>query len=107
MLITKAIDALLELAVQKPVEYGWNQALRKDRVLYVLDKVGLKPDEIPPEFDAVYAHTLVEWGAVKKAEEINFFRHAEVQKAFRRAFDSDDDSGFEWETEGIVALLTS
>ncbi len=107
MIIIKAVDALIELAIQKPIEHGWNQALRQDRVLSILDKINLKPGEIDPDFDAVYAHTLVEWGAVKRAEEIRFFRHEEVQKAFRRSFDDIDDADFSWETEGIVELLAS
>ena len=105
MLIETAIGALIEMAVQKPIEHGWNQAMRKDRVLGLLDRLGLKPDEIPPDFDAVYAYTLVEWGVVKREDEIRFFRHDEVQKAFHRAFEPDDDSDFEWQTEGILELL--
>ena len=85
-LIDSVVGAIIELAVQKPIEGAWNRAQRNDRVISILQKVGLDPDRPPDDqFETLYAYALVEWGAFKPGELLNLFRDQHVRAAFERA----------------------
>ncbi len=85
------VNAISEI-VKKSAEKGWGALNRKDKVLEVLKKIGLKPGRPEPVFESVYAHSLVEYGLDQPESILNFFRHGDIQKAFQDSFIKNDFS---------------
>jgi len=84
--LSMIIGAIVELGIEGILE----KAKRREAVINVLDKVGLKLDEPPPDFDGVYAYTLVEHGVGKPKPTLDLFRHGFIHGAFRRSFERRD-----------------
>lgn len=97
-LITKAITEIVKASVQK----GWKGLKRQQKVLQILDKVGLKPNAPEPDFRAVYVYTLVEFGLEKDRAVLEFFNLAEIRSAFKRSFDSNDPSILHMEADDVI-----
>lgn len=92
------IGAIVEIGI----EGIWEKAKRREAVIGVLRKLGLKPDEPPPDFAGVYAYTLVEYGVGKPKPVLDFFRHEFIRDAFRRSFEGQDASILDREAESLV-----
>lgn len=105
-LIDAAVAALIELAVQSPIEGAWNQAQRRERSIRILQKVGLDPQRPPDaEFETLYTYTLVEWGAVKPPDVLKIFRDEHVRAAFERAMHTADPLVWEDEVQAVAERL--
>ena len=92
-LIESIAAAIIELAVQKPIEGTWNKAQRNDRVISILKKVGLDPKRPPDDkFKTLYAYTLAEWGAFKPDELLAFFRDQYVQDSFEESMQENESN---------------
>ena len=72
-LIKKVVEEILKKSAGK----AWKRATRNDRVLKVLGAMGLETGAPDPNFESVYAHTLIEYGIDKKQPVLNFFRHSQ------------------------------
>jgi len=94
-LIATAFDLILEHAKEK--------GKRSDKILKVLNAIGLKQDAPPSnDFDGVYAYTLVVYGIEKPKPILEFFRHEFIKSAFRKSFEQRDLSILEKETENFL-----
>ena len=80
-----------------PLRY---QLERKEIVIRLLKDANLSPDNIPPDFKAVYKHTLVEYSATKLKDSsierpeilAKFFRQEDIVQAFHKAFYQNDQT---------------
>jgi len=97
-LIKEIISAIAHSASEKT----WKGLTRKDKVLRILDAVCLKPGAPDPDFASIYAHTLVEYGIEKPAQILDFFRHEDIQGAFRASFEQNDFSILNKEAEYLI-----
>ena len=84
---------------------AWNSMTRKDKVLKILQSVSLK-GEPKPDFDSVYAHTLVQYGIEQPRLILDFFSHEDIQKAFKESFDKDDPSILHNEASALIEWNT-
>ncbi|MEW5986445.1 MAG: SUMF1/EgtB/PvdO family nonheme iron enzyme, partial [Chloroflexota bacterium] len=103
-LLETVISAIIELAVQKPIEKAAGAAQRRETVVRVLKRVGLNPDRPPADadFDTLYAYTLVEWGVDMPRPVLDFFRQEAIQAVFRRAYYEQNPALLEREAEEII-----
>ncbi len=81
---------------------AWKRTVRNSKVLEVLNAVGLKPEKPDPNFDSVYAHTLVAYGVEQPEVILKFFNHKDIKKAFYESFKENDISILEHEAETFV-----
>ncbi|GAX60892.1 hypothetical protein SCALIN_C15_0033 [Candidatus Scalindua japonica] len=81
---------------------GWKEAKHSSKVLRILNAVGLKPEKPDPNFDSVYAHTLVAYGVDQPEEILKFFNRKEIKRAFEEAFRTNDISMLESEADTFV-----
>jgi len=94
-LIATAFDQILEHAKEK--------GKRSDKILKVLNAIGLKQDAPPTnDFDGVYAFTLVVYGMDKPKPILEFFRNEFIKDAFRKSFEQRDLSILEKETNNFL-----
>lgn len=56
------IVKVISETVKRAGAASWKKAASNSKVLEVLNAVGLKPEKHDPNFDSVYAHTLVVCG---------------------------------------------
>jgi predicted NACHT family NTPase/formylglycine-generating enzyme required for sulfatase activity len=84
------IDKVISTIIAQAAKTVWKTATQEEKVLKILDKVGLKPGAPEPDFDSVYAHTLVHYGVDKHEPILEFFRHKEIQRAFRESFEKNN-----------------
>ena len=96
------IDKVISTIVDEAAKKGWKRATQEERVLNILDKVGLRPDAPEPDFDSVYAHTLVEYGIEKPKPILEFFRHEDIQSAFRESFEKNAPNILHLEAESFI-----
>ena len=96
------LGKVIEEIVRKSAEKTWRAATRNEKVLKVLNAVGLKPGTPDQNFESVYAHTLVEYGAEKPQSILNLFRHKDIQRAFQMSFERDDLSILNQESEHLI-----
>ena len=86
--VTKTITSIAGPAaslLRKPLE-------RQELVISILKKLKLDPEHPPADFTGVYKYALVEYGVGKAKPILELFRLAEIQQAFRQAFELDDPS---------------
>ncbi|MCP4368256.1 MAG: hypothetical protein GY797_09145 [Deltaproteobacteria bacterium] len=81
---------------------GWKEAKHSSKVLEILNAVGIKPEKPEPNFDSVYAHTLVAYGVDQPEEVLKFFNRKEIKKAFGESFRNSDISLLESEAETFI-----
>jgi len=81
---------------------AWKSLTRKEKVLKILDAVGIKPGKPDPNFESVYAHTLVEYGIEQPEPILNFFRHEDIRRAFQISFEKNDYSILNNEAASLV-----
>lgn len=67
-----------------------DQLDRNERVQSALQKLGLKLEHPENRFSVVYIHTLVKYGVDKPEAFLQLFRQEEVVKAFRQAFEQEN-----------------
>ena len=105
-LIDTTLAAMLEMAVQNPLEAAWSQAQRSERIIRILQKVGLDPQR-PPDvaFETLYTYALVEWGATKPPALLQIFRDEQVRAAFERSWHTDDPLVWEDEVQTVATRL--
>ncbi|MFQ5856202.1 MAG: DUF4062 domain-containing protein [Anaerolineae bacterium] len=96
--LSMVIGAIVEMGV----EGVWEKAKRREAIIRALRKVGLEPDAPPPDFDGVYAYTLVEYGIGKPRPILDFFRHGFIRDAFRQSFEKRDPSILNDEAESLI-----
>ncbi|MEV6600867.1 NACHT domain-containing protein [Actinoplanes sp. NPDC051346] len=84
--ITTVVGAVLRMGA----EPAKTRAMRDARVVKLLKAVGLAGDAAPPDFESVYARTIVEYCAFKPAPVVRLFADVWVRKAFRRSFEHGD-----------------
>ena len=65
---------------------------RNETVIKLLQQFKLDPEHPPNDFSGVYAYALVEYGVGRPTQLLEIFRHEEVKKAFRKAFDHNNPS---------------
>lgn len=88
--------------IEMGVEGVWEKAKRREAVIRVLKKVRLDPDAPPPDFDGVYAYTLIEYGVGKPKPILDFFRHEFIKQAFRKSFEQRAPSILDNEAENLL-----
>ncbi|NEP02900.1 MAG: NACHT domain-containing protein [Symploca sp. SIO2E9] len=71
--------------LKKPME-------RQECVIKILRKLNLDPEHPPGDFTGVYKYALVHYGVGKPQAILQLFRQAEIQQAFRQAFEQDEPS---------------
>lgn len=96
------IDKVISTIVAQAAKKGWKTATQEEKVLKVLDKVGLKPGAPALNFKSVYAHTLVVYGIGKPEPILEFFRHDDIQSAFRESFEKNDPNILHLEAESFI-----
>jgi predicted NACHT family NTPase len=96
--LSMVIGAIVEMGV----DHAWEQTKRREAVIKVLNKIGLKPDVITADFNSVYAYTLVEYGVGKPKPILNFFRHEYIRNAFQQSFAQRDPSILNAEAESFI-----
>lgn len=97
------IATAFDLIVGQGVELAKDKAKRSERILKVLNAIGLKQDAPPAnDFDGVYAYTLVVYGIDKPKSILEFFRHEFIKSAFRKSYEERDSSILEDETENFL-----
>ena len=96
------LGKIIEEIVRKSAEKAWKAATRNEKLLKIRNAVGLKPGMPEQNFESVYAHTLVEYGIEKPEPILDFFRHNDIQRAFRMSFDQNDLSILSHEAEHLI-----
>ncbi|MBI5353455.1 MAG: ATP-binding protein [Chloroflexi bacterium] len=97
------IAAAFELIAGQGFELAKDKAKRSERILKILDAIGLKQDAPPAnDFNGVYAYTLVVYGIDKPKPILEFFRHQFIKNAFRKSFETRDLSYLEEESESFI-----
>jgi hypothetical protein len=96
--LSMVVGSIVEIGV----EAVWDKAKRREAVMKVLRKAGLKPDAPPTDFDGIYAYTLVEYGIWKPQPLLDFFRNEFIQNAFRQSFETRDPSVLQAEAESLI-----
>ena len=96
--LSMVVGAIVEMGV----EAVWDRTKRREAVIKVLRKAGLKPDVPPSDFDGIYAYTLVEYGVWKPRPVLEFFRHEFIRNAFRQSFEKRDPSILQAEAEALI-----
>lgn len=102
IMLSKLLEMVVGAIVEMGVEAAWDKAKRREAVIRVLKRVGIPLDDPPPDFDGVYAYTLVEYGIAKPGEILDFFRHEFIRDAFRRAYQDHDLSILDYEAESFL-----
>jgi len=97
-LIAKVIVKIVE----RSAEITWKSLTRNDKILQVFKSAGLNTDKPSPDFESLYAHTLVEYGIDQPEPILNFFRHKDIQNAFQQSFDKNDPSILVHEAAGLI-----
>lgn len=75
---------------------------RTEGVVALLQKLRLKPEVPPSDFDSVYVYALVEYCYGKPEPVIKLFQNEYVRAAFRRSFDNGDPVHLEREVRHII-----
>jgi predicted NACHT family NTPase len=101
-ILAKIVDTLTGSLVGSTLEQIREKAKRREIVIRTLEAVGLRPDAPPPDFDGVYAYTLVEYGVGKPKPVLDFFRHEFIREAFRKSFEQRERSILDNEAENLL-----
>jgi predicted NACHT family NTPase len=96
------LSIVVSAIVEMGVEAVWDKTKRREAVIKVLRKAGLKPDAAPTDFDGIYAYTLVEYGIWKPQPLLDFFRNEFIRNAFRQSFETRDPAVLQTEAEGLI-----
>jgi predicted NACHT family NTPase/formylglycine-generating enzyme required for sulfatase activity len=96
------VDKVISTIVTQAAKKVWENATQEEKILKVLDQVGLKPGAPELNFKSVYAHTLVEYGIGKHEPILEFFRHDDIQRAFRESFEKNDPNILHLEAESLI-----
>lgn len=94
----KVIGAIVEMGV----EGVWEATKRHEAILCILRKLGYNLNEPPPDFDGLYAYTLVEYGVGKPKQILDLFRYEIIKDAFRHTFEQQDRTFFDDELEAFL-----
>ena len=86
------IESVISEIGKQSVDKAWTTSTRNDKVLRILNKVGLNPGTPDPDFESVYAHTLVEYGIDQPKPILEFFRRKDIRQAFQHSFGKKDFS---------------
>ncbi len=86
----------------KGAEKAWQGLSRMERVIRLLDKLGIQNLGPGSGFPDIYAHTLVEYGVDQPGELLHFFRAKEIRGAFERAFEEDNPGILQREAELFI-----
>lgn len=84
------IDDIISALVSQSVSTVQGRFNRNEKVIKLLEKFNLKPDEPPEDFEGVYIYTLIEYGAGKPQTSLKLFRHNTIKAAFQTAFEQDN-----------------
>ena len=96
------IESVISEIVKQSAGKAWAKATRNDKILGILNKVSLKPGTPTPDFDSVYAHTLLEYGIDKPKPILEFFLHKDIHKAFQQSFGTQDFSILHREADTLI-----
>lgn len=97
-----SIEVVIGAIVKMGVEGVWKDAKRREAILHILRKLGLDLNEPPPDFDGLYAYTLVEYGVGKPKQVLGLFRYKPIKEAFRRKFEQRSRVIFDNEIEAFL-----
>lgn len=94
------INAIIKTVSSVAIAQLIKQAKRDETVIKILKQIGLKEEHPNPDFDTVYAYTLVQYGVDKVSEDgvetteaiLQLFREKEIKEAFDKSFYDKDDS---------------
>lgn len=86
--ITGVIKAIAGLATS-PIK---SKLERNERVIELRKKLKFDPDHPPADFTGVYRYALVDYGVDKPQQIMELFRQKEIVRAFRQAFEQNDQS---------------
>lgn len=85
------IATAFDLIIGQGLELAKDKAKRSERILKILNTIGLKQDAPPAnDFNGVYAYTLVVYGIDKPKLILEFFRHQFIKDAFWKSFEKRD-----------------
>jgi WD40 repeat protein len=96
--LSMVTSAIVKMGIEGVLE----KAKRREAVIRVLKEVGLNPDAPPPDFDGVYAYTLVQYGVDRPKPVLDFFRNEFIKEAFRESFEQRDPSVLNKEAESLL-----
>lgn len=94
------INAIISTVRSVAIAQLVKQAKRDETVIQILTKIGLEERHPNPDFETVYAYTLVQYGVNKVSEDgvetteaiLQLFREKEIKEAFDKSFYEKDDS---------------
>lgn len=95
-------EVVIGAIVEMGVEGVWKGAKRREAILHILRRLGLDLNEPPPDFDGLYAYTLVEYGVGKPKQVLDLFRYKPIKEAFRRTFEQRSRVIFDNEIEAFL-----
>lgn len=98
--IDATISILLELS-RKPVTRGLD---RSEIIQRSLQELGISSDPPPENFEAIYIHTIVEYGANRPKQVLSLWRDDFVRAAFRKSFYSGDPHFLSSEVDNVMLL---
>src|SRR5215208_5637176 len=75
---------------------------RIETTIRIRKELGMPGKPPGDSFDAIYAHTLVEYGVDKPEPILNFFRYKFIRDAFYQAFKEKDQSILDREAEDVI-----
>ncbi|BCL34375.1 pentapeptide repeat-containing protein [Nostoc sp. MS1] len=88
------IDDIISALVGQGVENVQDKLWHNEKVLQVLQKFNLKPDDPSNDFEGVYVYTLIEYGIGKPKVILELFREPEIQSEFEKAFSQNKNFDF-------------
>ncbi len=96
------VDTIISLIIKKSTEKVWGRLSRNERVLSILKAAKLKPERPKPDFESIYAHTLVQFGVEEDKQILGFFHNDKIVDAFRSSFEKKDNSIFYQRAERFI-----
>ncbi len=97
------LESIIFEIVKLAAGNSWKTVNRSEKALKIQIAVGMKIGKPEPNFDSVYAYTLIEYGIEQPRENIlNFFRKEDIRNAFIESFRGKDDSILHHEAEKLV-----
>ncbi|MBU4318051.1 MAG: hypothetical protein KKF30_12370 [Proteobacteria bacterium] len=84
------INKVIALILVNSSKSAYLRLIRKEKVLKILEAVGMKPDKPEANFEATYAYSLIEYGVDRPRVLLEFFSHEEIRKAYQNSFNDND-----------------
>ncbi|MCP4117042.1 MAG: hypothetical protein GY737_16895 [Desulfobacteraceae bacterium] len=90
-LIVNAITEIIGIAGKK---FSANLE-RNEKIIKIIEKIGLEPGKPKNDFESVYVHALVEYGVGRSDSVLKIFRDEDVIETFRKAWQDGAYQKFE------------